>query len=109
MLTDLKNCYTYSISFPEVLFLSLTFFIMSNNLQSENTKSCFENMTHSAKLICVLDLSNRSRYVLVTDHVLTSSVEQVLDIKKEQKIMFLLHHALADKSIHSVEMSCLGR
>ena len=58
-------------------------------------------MTDSAKLICVLDMSNRNRYVLVADHLLTSSVKQVLDLKEEQKIMFLLHHALADKSIYS--------
>ena len=53
---------------------------MSNNLQSENIKNCFENMTDSAKLICVLDMSNRSLYVLVADHLPTSSVKQVLDL-----------------------------
>ena len=62
-------------------------------------------MTDSAKLISVLDMSNRSRYVLVADHLVTSSVKEVLDLKEEQKVMSLLHHALADKSIDfSVEI-----
>ena len=74
---------------------------MSSNLQSENIKNGFENMTDSAKLICVLDMSNQSRYVLVADHLLTSSVKQVLDPKEEQEFMSLLHNALADKSIDS--------
>ena len=103
MLTDFNNYHTYSISFPDVLFCLLTFFIfiMSCNLQCENIKNCFENLTHSGKLICVLYMSNRSLYVLVADHLLTSSVKQVLDLKEEQKILFLLHHALADKSFDS--------
>ena len=47
-------------------------------------------------------MSNQSRYLLVTDHLLTSSVKQVLDFKKEQKFMSLLHRALADKSVDSL-------